>query len=357
MRRDYDLVIVGGGIVGAWTLWLAQRRFPQWRILLVERFRNSEGATAHSAGVLLATGRTPRERRLAALGAELYREIRVPMGLRTTAADVFWVTPAANAPALRQAAVDFSIDDTPLSPRALQDRLLAPLELGANELLLHGGEAVSHDPASIARALIEASLRSTHAFCVEGAGVCALARHKVGVELRLDDGSAVYAARAVVAVGPWLVGEPFAQSFGSLSCVRAVRIKKVVALHVDRVPPPEAAALFLPQADAYLMPLPLRKQWLFSFRADEWDCRPLKHALEISAQDRETALRIVERYGLGPRDAYRGGRVFCDAYTPTGEPLVERVPETPIVIAGAGSGAGFRLSPGLAHEALRLLTD
>jgi len=49
--------------------------------------------------------------------------------------------------------------------------------------------------------------------------------------------------------------------------------------------------------------------------------------------------------------------VFCDAYTPTGEPLVERVPEAPIVLAGAGSGAGFRLSPGLAHEALRLLTD
>ncbi|TAM50372.1 MAG: FAD-binding oxidoreductase [Paraburkholderia sp.] len=357
MKRDYDLVIVGGGIVGAWTLWLAQRRFPQWRILLIERFRNSEGATAHSAGVLLATGRTPRERHLAALGAQLYSEIRASLNLRTSAADVFWVTAAANAPALREVAVDFAIDETPVSPRALQGRLPAPLELAANEVLLRGGQAVSHDPASIARALIEATLRAPQVFCVEGAGVRALARHKVGVEVRLDDGCAVYAARAVVAVGPWLVGEPFAQMFGALSPVRAVRIKKVVALHVDRVPPPDAAAVFLPQADAYLMPLPLRKQWLFSFRADEWDCRPLKHALEISAQDREAALRIVDRYGLGPRDAYRGGRVFCDAYTPTGEPLVERVPEAPIVLAGAGSGAGFRLSPGLAHEALRLLTD
>jgi hypothetical protein len=99
----------------------------------------------------------------------------------------------------------------------------------------------------------------------------------------------------------------------------------------------------------------LRRQWLFSFRADQWDVEPKKHALEISTRDRALALGIVDRYRLGSPDDYLGGRVFCDAYTPTGEPLAERVGDTPIVIAGAGSGAGFRLSPGLADEALRLL--
>lgn len=357
MTRDYDLLIVGGGIVGAWTLWLARRRFPQWRILLIERFRNSDGATAHSAGVLLATGRTPRERRLAAPGAELYREIREPLGLRTSAAEVFWVTDAARTPALRQVAVGFSIDEAAVPPAHLRDRLLAPLELRTNEVLLRGGTAVSHDPAAIARGLIEASLQEANVSCIEGAGVRGILPGEAKVELTLEDGAVVSAARAVIAVGPWIVGEPFAQSFAALASIRALRIKKVVALHVDRVPPADAAAVFLPEADAYLMPLPLRRQWLFSFRADEWDCRPFKHALEISPHDRELALRIVDRYGLGAREAYRGGRVFCDAYTPSGEPLVERVPNAPIVIAGAGSGAGFRLSPGLADEALRLLSD
>jgi len=349
MMREYDLAIVGGGIVGAWTLYLAQRRFPQWRICLVERFRVGDGATAHSAGVLLATGVTPRERKLAALSAELYREIRGPLGLRTTSADVFWVTQAARTNALQELAVDFTIGGAHVPPAILRDKLIGPLVLDETEVLLRGGTAVSHDPALIARSLIAASMRSSNVSCVEGVGVRALDAGASGVELRLDDGTTMRAMRAVVAAGPWLAGEPFS----AFAAAASVRVKKVVALHVDRVPPPDAAAVFFAQSDAYLMPLPARNQWLFSFRADEWDCRPLKHALEISAQDRLLAMRVVERYLPGSSDAFVGGRVFCDAYTPSGEPLVERVPGVPVVIAGAGSGAGFRLSPGLADEALR----
>ncbi len=349
MAREYDLAIVGGGIVGAWTLHLAQQRFPQWRICLVERFRVGDGATAHSAGVLLATGGTPRERALAALSAECYRDIRGPLGLRTTAADVFWVTQAARAQALRQVAVDFTIGDTHVPPDLLRDKLVGPLVLDETEVVLRGGTAVSHDPAQIARGLIAASMRSSNVSCVEGVGVRELNAQASGVALRLDDGTTMRALRAVVAAGPWLAGDPFS----AFAAAASVRVKKVVALHVDRIPPPDAAAVFFPHSDAYLMPLPARNQWLFSFRADEWDCRPLKHALEISAQDRALAMRVVERYLPGSSDAFVGGRVFCDAYTPSGEPLVERVPGMPVVIAGAGSGAGFRLSPGLADEALR----
>jgi glycine/D-amino acid oxidase-like deaminating enzyme len=351
MARDYDLAIVGGGIFGAWTLYLAQQRFPHWRIGLVERFRNGDGATAHSAGVLVAMGSTSRERRLAEFSAERYRQIRQSLELRTTAADVFWVTEAAREHDLRQIAVDFTIDVEHLAPHVLRDRLTAPLELGATEVLLRGGSAVAHDPGAIARGLIGASMRSPQVTCVEGVGVRGLDIVASGVALRLDDGSVMRAARVVVAAGPWLAGEPF----DALSPTRSLRIKKVVALHVDLIPPPDAAAVFFPQSDAYLMPMPARNQWLFSFRADEWDCRPLKHALEISENDRQIAMRIIERYQPGVSGACRGGRVFCDAYTPNGEPIVERVPDAPVVIAGGGSGAGFRLSPGLADEALRCL--
>src|SRR5205823_5848164 len=109
---------------------LAQQRYPQWRIVLVERFRNGDGATAHSAGVLLATGRTPRERQLAAFSARQYREVRHPLGLQTTSSDAFWVTDAPRVPALTQVAADFEIDVTPCPPDVLRDRLPAPLVLG-----------------------------------------------------------------------------------------------------------------------------------------------------------------------------------------------------------------------------------
>ena len=112
---------------------------------------------------------------------------------------------------------------------------------------------------------------------------------------------------------------------------------------------------FLPQADAYLMPLAARNQWLFSFRCDEWDVAPRKHALEINRHDMQVATRTLAHYlpELVPR--CRGGRVFCDSYSPDGESQVSVDASQNLVFAGAGSGAGFRLAPGIAREALELI--
>ena len=50
MEQHFDLVIVGGGIIGAWALHHATQRYPHWQILLIDRYRIGDGATAHSAG-------------------------------------------------------------------------------------------------------------------------------------------------------------------------------------------------------------------------------------------------------------------------------------------------------------------
>ncbi|ACD14709.1 MULTISPECIES: NAD(P)/FAD-dependent oxidoreductase [Burkholderia] len=351
MNDRYDLAIVGGGIVGAWTLYLATLRHPGWRIVLVDRYRVGDGATAHSAGVLLATGRSARERKLAAISADLYGSVQAPLGLNTTRADVFWVTDAQSSDEVRTVAVDFSIGGGSIPQAELESRLGLSVRLDAVQTVLRGGTAISHDPGLIARSLISASLRSANVSCVEGAAVTKMQPSAGGTELCLADGRALHAARSVVAVGPWIIEQPF-EAFAD---AHDVRIKKVVALHVDRAPQPDAAAVFFPQDDAYLMPLPARNQWLFSFRSDEWDCRPRKHALEISDRDRNVAEAVLRRYLPDLADVCCGGRVFCDAYTSTGEPLVSLDPCLPAVFAGAGSGAGFRLAPGIAEEALRLI--
>ncbi|RKT10472.1 glycine/D-amino acid oxidase-like deaminating enzyme [Paraburkholderia sp. RAU2J] len=351
MTDRYDLAVVGGGIVGAWTLYLATLRHPRWRIVLVDRYRVDDGATAHSAGVLLATGRSARERKLAAISADLYGDVQALLGLKTTQADVFWVADAQSSDEVRSGAVDFSIGGDSIPQTELENRLGVPANLGGAQIVLRGGTAVSHDPGLIARSLISASLRSEHVSCVEGAAVTMMRPSSGGAEVRLADGRAFHAARSVVAVGPWIVEEPF-ETFAD---AHDVRIKKVVALHVDHSPQPDAAAVFFPQDDAYLMPLPARNQWLFSFRSDEWDCRPRKHALEISERDRDLAKDVLHRYLPELANVCCGGRVFCDAYTSTGEPLVSLDRSRAAVFAGAGSGAGFRLAPGIADEALRLI--
>ncbi|SDR62740.1 FAD-dependent oxidoreductase [Paraburkholderia tuberum] len=252
---------------------------------------------------------------------------------------------------MRSGAVDFSIGGDSIPQTELENRLGVPANLGGAQIVLRGGTAVSHDPGLIARSLISASLRSEHVSCVEGAAVTMMRPSSGGAEVRLADGRAFHAARSVVAVGPWIVEEPF-ETFAD---AHDVRIKKVVALHVDHSPQPDAAAVFFPQDDAYLTPLPARNQWLFSFRSDEWDCRPRKHALEISERDRDLAKDVLHRYLPELANVCCGGRVFCDAYTSTGEPLVSLDRSRAAVFAGAGSGAGFRLAPGIADEALRLI--
>lgn len=352
MAAQYDLAIVGGGIVGAWALHLACQRHGEWRIVLIDRFKVGDGATAHSAGVLLATGRSERERRLAGTSASLYQKLQAAFGFQTTKAEVFWVADAAFAAEIRAAAVGFPIQDMDRAPADLDDRLATPLRMGSAQIVLRGGMAVSYDAGQIASLLVYSSLHSPNVSCIEGAEVKRIQSVASGCELLLD-GRTLTAARSLVAVGPWITGDPV----GAVAKRRGIRIKKVVALHVDRPPPANAAAVFFPQSDAYLMPLPARNQWLFSFRSEEWDCEPRRHELEISERDREIAKAVLDRYLPGLSDACVGGRVFCDAYTPGGETLVAFDHGCRSVVAGAGGGAGFRLAPGIADEALRMIAS
>jgi glycine/D-amino acid oxidase-like deaminating enzyme len=48
--------------------------------------------------------------------------------------------------------------------------------------------------------------------------------------------------------------------------------------------------------------------------------------------------------------------VFCDAYSPSREPLVRTLDhDARIVFAGAANGSGYRLAPAIAAEAADLL--
>lgn len=347
MQPDFDLVIVGGGIMGAWALHHAVQRYPHWQILLIDRYRIGDGATSHSAGVLLATGRSERERRLAGESAGSYRALRDRLGIRTTQAPVYWLADHSFTPQIQRAVVDAAVEPAEVSAHALGERLGAPLQVGANECLLRGGTAESYEPPLVARLLISQCLASANVRCIEGVGV----QQVNAAGITLTDGARVRARRTLVATGPWINESPFV----SIAEEHGLRVKKVVALHIDGVPLTNAAALFLPQSDAYLMPLAARNQWLFSFRCDEWDVAPRKHALEINPHDVHVATRTLAHYLPELVARCRGGRVFCDSYSLTGESVVSFNPEHNLVFAGAGSGAGFRLAPGIAREALDLI--
>lgn len=181
MAQDFDLVIIGGGIIGAWALHQAVERYPHWKILLIDRYRVGDGATSHSAGVLLATGKSERERRLAGQSARFYKALRDQFSIRTTQAPVYWLADEVFLPDIRRAVVDFDVQPAEVSEAVLGARLGSRLNVGPTECLLSGGLAESYEPPLMARMLISRSLASANVSCIEGLGVRHIGRTGNGV--------------------------------------------------------------------------------------------------------------------------------------------------------------------------------
>jgi glycine/D-amino acid oxidase-like deaminating enzyme len=349
---DYDLVIIGGGILGAWSFYLATTRFPEWRTLLIERSTIGSGATAHSAGVWTAIGRTAIERSLALSSMTLYAEARARLNVEMVETNSYWVSSYNTFEPSRQSILDSAGTASLIVPDELASRFDFPVRVPHTEVIQVGGMPASCNPGGIARSLVNHGRRQPHAWCWEGVAVKGVHPSGNGAQIALANGTEVTASHTIVAVGPWLldglVGEVVTSS---------VRIKRVVSLHVDRRPPPNAPALFFPDHDAYLMPLQARQQWLFSFHRKVWGCHPDSVAHHVDAADEDEALSALVRYLPDLVASCHGGRAFCDAYATSGEPLVTTHPDSSqIVIAGAGAGKGFRLAPGIAEAALSCFT-
>ena len=355
---DFDLVIVGAGIIGATTAYLAGQRQPDWRILLADRSLVGQGATQYSVGLYLDYGRTAAHRSLVVESAHFYRQ------LKTDVPDLpIYDLPfygVVNQARLSELLTLFTTDArlaTADEFEALR-RVYSDLRLAADQVLLAASGGGYAMPAAIAAVLARRFASSEGKECWEGTDVVDMRRidgvRERGYALQIADGRVINAARVIVATGPWMIdglGNEAAQSSG-------LRVKKIVACHLDRIPGPRDPIVFFFDEDAFLLPSYERRQWLFSFTSQEWDCKPEISQLKINDVDRSAARAILERYCPSFVEHYNGGRVFCDGYSPDRLPVTAQLPELPdVVFAGGCSGSGYRLGPGIAKAALAQLSD
>ena len=76
----------------------------------------------------------------------------------------------------------------------------------------------------------------------------------------------------------------------------------------------------------------------------------------LSDQDLGDALAVLRTVAPEYAAHCASGRVFCDAYSGTGEPIVCPLPADPrVVFAGAANGSGYRLAPAIAAQAADLI--
>ncbi|GAA1611876.1 NAD(P)/FAD-dependent oxidoreductase [Nocardia ninae] len=331
-----DVAIVGAGVIGCLIARELSERRPDLDIVVIDRGGVGEGASRYSAGLDIPRGNSERVRRMAAYGQRYFAGTRwtLPMTViadRTRESDV-------------------------------RERYLEGAGLLATPAVHRG--PVDLPPGHIAW-LGECAYTDVHAFAQhvarevrsrvrfhEGSAVLAVAPCSDGIRLRLGTGRSVLADRVVLAPGPWTgssLWAPFLRPFG-------IRVKRVVALHLDRAPADGDAAVIFDTEDAFLLPMHRRGHWLFSYTSEDWDIAPDRPGTGLTAADLAAGHRVLAKYSPHLIASTVSGRVFCDAYSPDREPLVRSSSADPrVVFAGAANGAGYRLGPAIAAETADLL--
>jgi glycine/D-amino acid oxidase-like deaminating enzyme len=338
------IAVVGAGIIGCLVAHEALAANPSAQITLIERDLAGLGASQRSAGVHFPVGRTERVRSMSLYSQRYYatlasRDADVPI----FPLDFYAVSAPAAASELRQRFV---------APGEFQDAPDRHWVTGWPKGLLVWSVPGCHyaDVGALVR-LIARQLRD-RVTLLEGLAVESIAERRGGVDLRLTTGDKLSAEKLIIAPGPWVN----ARGWRELTRPLGVRVKKIVAMHFDYPMEELNAAILFPEVDAFIVPLRNRGHWLYSYTCDEWDVSPDDGPLGLSDRNVKSARDILHRYAPDLVPLVRSGRVFCDAYSPSSEPLVTVIGESGnVIFAGAANGSGYRLAPGIANEAVRLL--
>jgi D-arginine dehydrogenase len=339
-----DIAVVGGGILGSLVAHELLAEPDRDSVMLIERELIGSGASRRSAGLHFPRGASADVREMSLLSQRYWERLlelrpdlpihRLPMTLIASPAGA-----EAAASAYRLAA-----------PRRLDQ--LPPLAAGLPLDSLAWQVMGCHyaDVAELAQQLVGA-LRPRLAVR-EGTRVTELSTEADGVELGLATGERVQADRVVLAPGPWLT-EP---AWRDLIEPLGLRVKQVVAMHIDRRPEPGDGIICFHDEDAFLLPMSRRGYWLFSYTSQNWDVEPDRLNSGLSGAELDTARDCLRRMAPQLLPYCTGGRVFCDAYSPAREPIITHLdPTGRIVFAGGCNGAGYRLAPAIATRACALV--
>ncbi|WP_448317490.1 NAD(P)/FAD-dependent oxidoreductase [Streptomyces sp. CO7] len=345
MTERTDYAVVGAGVLGCLIAREIVRRDAYATVTVLEREAVAGGASRRSAGLHFPRGGTSRVRAMADDSQRRYARLRAEQpGLPIHSLPMTVIAPSGREAELREVYVP----DAGLRPATAAPAILGGVPEGMDVWEADGCQYA--DVHSLTQVLA-AGLRPAVRFR-EGVRVDALEPAAGEVRLRLSTGDVIEAGHVVLAPGPWVAAPAWRELTGPLG----VRVKKIVALHIERPPAPGDGAVVLHEEDAFLLPYHDRGHWLFSYTCQEWDVDPDTVPSTLSPQNRREALEILGRYAPGLVDECRSGRVFCDAYSPGREPVVRPLTEDGrVVFAGAANGSGYRLAPALAALTADLL--
>lgn len=337
------VAVIGAGIVGCLTARELAARDPQAEITVLDRDLVGSGVTRRSAGLSLVKGSSPRTHAMSVFSHGYYAALRAD----DPALPIYPVS------ARLVLAADDDRDPAELGYRSARAQpVIEPASASRTWPL---DDCHYTDVYALAQAIAAQTRQTQRVRFAESVKVTSLSATSTGVRLATSDGEHPVFDQVILAPGPWF-GDP---AWRDLLSPLKLRVKKIVAMHLDRPPKPDDELILFDEPDAFLLPVAHRGHWLLSYTRLEWDVDPDAPAQGLTQEDIEAARETLRPYSPALADLCVSGRICCDAYSPDREPVIQALEGTDgrIVFAGGANGSGYRLAPAIAAHAVDLLYD
>ena len=345
MEKEFDLLIIGAGIVGLMTATLALIRKPTMKIAVVDKNILGSGATRYSAAFSTPLSKSAISCDLITRGAKVLQEIQHHLPIKLIKMPCLYVV---DHTCVDQLFEHYMADDLLSCERnVLEDSSYKNWIIPENKRIFISQKSAHH--VNIA-ALVEALakfLRKNKCSIYES---CAIHKIEENAGQLMASGANNICFRSkkmITAIGPWQNQSLF---FPQIMPNKICDVKKVAALHFNMIPHEGDPAIVFFDEGAFVLPIHEKNYCLLSFTSEDWGVSPESN-LSISARDIEISKSICDLYAIDFNKLYLGGRVFCDAYSANKEFSINPLGNHMMVVTGA-SGSGYRFSYGLADTLL-----
>jgi len=351
--RTADVVIIGGGVVGASILHhLASQGVRQ--AVLLEKGRLASGSTGQSGGFLRVYHPDPVLSDLAAESFPAFLNFEAEVGescgyVRT---GLLYLEPAERAAQMRAGAERLQARGAELEvveAGALQARFPS-LRLEDASCAVYEPQGGYADPVRTTNAWIR-SAREAGARAYEGTEVEAILTEKGAVSGVRTNLGTIFTRQVVVAAGAW--SGQLLEPLGVQASVRSKRIQIQFHAWPEGTEHPHPA--FLDDiTDLYARPEPNGVS-LIGYPVEEWDFDP---DLPVPVQPSSELARLApSRFPQFAQAQLIGGRRSFDGYTPERRGLLGASEVQGLILATGWSGGGYKLAPAIGRRVAGLLAN
>ena len=312
-------MIVGGGILGLITAYRLVEKMPHKSILILEKNQFGGTTTLNAAGLVSNLSLNPEILHWTVEGQWFYANLQSKSKIEFS--QKLKTTFVANNSSIWNRYIN---EFTRITNPNLPDWFKSEIPTYSSE------NAWYYNPSKLTTFLIQCLNSFNNVDLKSETELLDIKEELSGVILQTDKGK-YFGNNVVLTTGPWL-----------WRTKEEIKVKRIISFTVNAPTSNLDTLIYLPSEGAFLLPQHEKKKWLLSVTSNQWNENPNTINRRMTANDWDLAKAIQEKYM--PTIEITEGNVFCDGYTASKVPQIEKVGSNIWSFHG-GSGRGIRYAP------------